>query len=501
MPTARSILCCATSNAPPASLTTIRLRCGASVWRGYSPIPTRQNELITLLGPALGLVDIAPADAAPAGSKAETLALLQDLLLAPAADQPLCILVEDAQWIDPTTQELLSLLIDRLGDRRVLLLITHRPEFIPPWGTRAHLTQLAMNRLSARACAGLIGDLARGKALPEEVLRQIIAKADGVPLFVEELTKAVLESGLLREDTDAWRLDGPLPPLAIPSSLHDSFMARLDRMAPVKEVAQVGAAIGREFSSRLLAPVLDMNEAALGAALTQLVDAGLLVSRGGDIYAFKHALTRDAAYASLLSSRRQICHQRIATALEEFDDGFVRATEPELLAYHYQEAGDFSAALAHWIAAGDIAEQRGANAEAIAHYRSAKALTENADLSAADRARAAEVLLKLGNAQWQTAGYQAEEVMQSYRAGARRRVGIGPAGRGCGGRHSHGHVPLRQLPQSRSPGTRQQHLAGRPGPLAPGNAGAPLGDGGFGALPYRQLRAVAGLLGEGDRAG
>ena len=137
-----------------------------------------------------------------------------------------------------------------------------------------------------------------------------------MPLFVEELTKAVLESGLLTEDADAWRLDGPLPPLAIPSSLHNSFMARLDRMAPVKEVAQVGAAIGREFSSRLLAPVLDMNAAALGAALGQLVDAGLLVSRGGDIYAFKHALTRDAAYASLLRSRRQICHQRIANALE-----------------------------------------------------------------------------------------------------------------------------------------------------------------------------------------
>jgi class 3 adenylate cyclase/tetratricopeptide (TPR) repeat protein len=378
--------------------------------------PDSAERAITLLGPALGLGEIAPVDAAQAGSKAETLGLLRDFLLAPAADQPLCILVEDAHWIDPTTQELLSLLIDRLGDRRVLLLITHRPEFIPPWGTCAHLTQLAMNRLSARACAGLVGDLARGKALPEEVLRQIVAKADGVPLFVEELTKAVLESGLLREDTEAWRLDGPLPLLAIPSSLHDSFMARLDRMAPVKDVAQVGAAIGREFSARLLAPVLDINEATLGAALIRLVDAGLLVSRGGDVYAFKHALTRDAAYASLLRSRRQICHQRIATALEEFDDGFVRATEPELLAYHYQQAGNFGSALAHWIAAGDVAEQRGANAEAIAHYRSARALSESGDLSTADRARAAEVLLKLGNAQWQTAGYQAEEVMHSYRS-------------------------------------------------------------------------------------
>jgi class 3 adenylate cyclase/tetratricopeptide (TPR) repeat protein len=377
------------------------------------PDDDKAERAVSLLGPGLGLLD-GPSDAPSAGSKAEALALLHDLLLAPAVDQALCILVEDAHWIDPTTQELLNLLIDRLSDRRVLLLITHRPEFAPPWGTPAHLTRLTMNRLSARACVGLIGDLARGKGLPDEVLRQIVAKADGVPLFVEELTKAVLESGLLREDADAWRLDGPLPPLAIPSSLHDSFVARLDRMAPVKEVAQVGAAIGREFSSRLLAPVLDTNMPALDAALTQLVDSGLLVSRGGDMYAFKHALTRDAAYASLLKSRRQICHQRIANALEEFDDGFVRATEPELLAYHYQEAGDFSAALTHWLAAGDVAERRGASEEAAAHYRSALRLTEDAQLPAADRARTAEVLLKLGNAQVQTVGYHSEEVLQLY---------------------------------------------------------------------------------------
>ena len=186
---------------------------------------------------------------------------------------------------------------------------------------------------------------------------------------------------------------------------------------PVKEVAQVGAAIGREFSSRLLAPVLDMNAAALDTALGQLVDAGLLVNHGGtEMYAFKHALTRDAAYASLLRSRRQICHQRIANALEQFDDGFVRATEPELLAYHFQEAGDFSAALGYWIAAGDVAEQHsGASEEAVAHYRSARRLTERTDLPEADRARTAEVLLKLGNAQMQTVGYHSEEPLQSYR--------------------------------------------------------------------------------------
>src|SRR5262249_45439949 len=158
----------------------------------------------------------------------------------------------------------------------------------------------------------------------------------------------------------------------------------------------------------------DMNAAALGTALAQLVEAGLLVNRGGDLYAFKHALTRDAAYTSLLRSRRQVCHRRIANALENFDDGFVRATAPELLAYHYQEAGDYSATRACWTAAGDVAERRGASQEAVAHYQSARKLTEDRQLTAPDRTRTAEVLLKLGNAQMQTAGYHSEEVFQLY---------------------------------------------------------------------------------------
>jgi tetratricopeptide (TPR) repeat protein len=162
-----------------------------------------------------------------------------------------------------------------------------------------------------------------------------------------------------------------------------------------------------------------LPETQLEQGLGELVASGLAVRRGAPpdaVYTFNHALTRDVAYTSLLKGQRQIYHRRIATILEKFDDGFSRATEPELLAYHFQEAGELSVALTYWIAAGDVTEQRGANAEAIAHYQSAKVLTENADLSAADRARAAEVLLKLGNAQWQTAGYQAEEVMRSYRA-------------------------------------------------------------------------------------
>src|SRR5260221_196935 len=183
-------------------------------------------------------------------------------------------------------------------------------------------------------------------------------------------------------------------------------------MAPVKEVAQIGSAVGREFSARLLALGLGTDARTLDADLAQLVEAGLLVSRGDELYAFTHALTRDAAYSSLLKSRREIYHQRIAHALEAFDDGLIRSAEPELLAYHFEEAGNFSPALAHWIAAGDVAERRGATEEATAHYRSAKKLTESTDLPAADRARAAEGLMKLGNAQMQTAGYHSAEVLQ-----------------------------------------------------------------------------------------
>jgi predicted ATPase len=233
-------------------------------------------------------------------------------------------------------------------------------------------------------------------------LERIVVQTDGVPLFIEELTKAVLDTS-----TDH---NGTALSLAVPSTLQASLMARLDRLSEARQVAQIGAVIGREFSHALLMAAALLPATQLERGLGELVASGLAVRRGAPpdaVYTFNHALTRDVAYTSLLKGRCQIYHQRIATILEEFDDGFVRATEPELLAYHYQQAGDFSAALVHWIAAGDLAEQRGAKAEAIAHYQSAKALTENAALPAADRARAAEVLLKLGNAQWQTAGYRA----------------------------------------------------------------------------------------------
>ena len=195
------------------------------------------------------------------------------------ARQPALMIVEDAHWIDPTSRELLDLIVERIRALPVLLIVTFRPEFQPPWTGQPHVTMLVLNRLDQRDRTSLVTQIADGKTLPDEVLARIVERTDGVPLFVEELTKSVLESGLLREEDGHYALDGPLPPLAIPSSLHDSFIARLDRMAPGKEVAQIGAAIGREFSSRLLAPVLDMNMPALDAALTQLVERLLELRR------------------------------------------------------------------------------------------------------------------------------------------------------------------------------------------------------------------------------
>ncbi len=261
----------------------------------------------------------------------------------------------------------------------------------------------------------LAGGIAGGKSLPDEVMRQILAKADGVPLFVEELTRATLDSGILVEEADAWRARGKLPPLAVPSSLQDSVMARLDRIAAARDIAQVAAAIGREFSVRLLSHVLGMTEPALDAALAKLVEAGLVVSRGpGGTSAFKHALTRDAAYGSMLNSRRKRSHGRIAAALGELDDGMARTTEPELLAYHFQEAGDASTALPLWIAAGDLAERRGAAQEAVAHFRRALDLAGAEGIAAGSRECVPAIGMKLGNALMQVDGFGSEECLKSY---------------------------------------------------------------------------------------
>ena len=345
----------------------------------------------------------------PQRRKVRTFGALYSCLERLTRSRPVLMLFEDAHWADPSSLDLLDTLIDRLTELPILLVISFRAEFSAPWVGRAGAALIALSRLDRRHSETLAAQVSAKRVLTRELLQRIVTQSDGVPLFIEELTKAVLEASAGPNAAQPWR--------AVPETLQASLMARLDRLPVAKQVAQVGAVIGREFPHAVLAAAASLSEAQLGQGLDELVASGLAYRRGAPpdaVYMFKHALTRDAVYASLLKSHRQIYHQRIATALEETEDGFVRTTEPELIAYHYQEAGDFTTALAYWIAAGDVAERRGANQEAVAHYRSAKQLTERPDLSAADRTRLAELLLKLGNAQVQTAGYHSEEVLQSY---------------------------------------------------------------------------------------
>jgi predicted ATPase len=231
----------------------------------------------------------------PQKQKDKTLEALADQVEALARREPVLMVFEDAHWIDPTSQESLDVLVPRLQALPILLVITYRTEYAPHWTEQAHITTLGLSRLGRRLGAELVARLTRGKALPQEVLDQIVAHTDGVPLFVEELTKSVLESGLLRETDDRYTLQAPLPALAIPTSLRDSLLARLDRLAPVKEIAQIGACIGREFSYELLAGVSNLHNEHLEEALRKLVEAGLVYRRGSPPRGHIHLQTRAGA--------------------------------------------------------------------------------------------------------------------------------------------------------------------------------------------------------------
>ena len=279
---------------------------------------------------------------------------------------------EDAHWIDPTSRELLDLTVDRVRRLSVLLVITFRPEFQPPWGGQAHVTSLALNRLGERDGVELVQKLAGNAALTADIVADIVERADGVPLFVEELTKAVLEGAAQGDQVAALLATTSLTALSVPATLHASLMARLDRLGPVvKEIAQVGAVLGREFAYELIEPVAQRHANELQAALGQLGDAGLLSCRGTAphaSYLFKHALVQDAAYSTLLRGRRQALHARVATALEEYFADLVER-QPELLAHHLTEAGKTERAVDQWLKAGQHAAARLAYLEAIAHLR------------------------------------------------------------------------------------------------------------------------------------
>jgi class 3 adenylate cyclase/predicted ATPase len=307
----------------------------------------------------------------PQRKKERTLEALIRQLEGLARQQPVVMVFEDAQWIDPTSRELLDLTVERVRSVPVLLIVTFRPEFQPPWTGQPQVTMLALNRLDRRDRTALVKHVAGGKALPDEVVAQIADRTDGVPLFVEEMTKSVLESGLLREEADRYVLDRALPPFAIPTSLHDSLTARLDRLASVRLVAQTGAAIGREFSYELLRAVSPLPEDELQAALGRLVASELVFQRGippDAVYSFKHALVQEAAHGSLLRSLRQQLHAQIAEALEAHSPELMDS-QPELFAQHYAEAGLVEKSVAYWGEAGRRSAARSAMAEAAAQLQ------------------------------------------------------------------------------------------------------------------------------------
>jgi class 3 adenylate cyclase/tetratricopeptide (TPR) repeat protein len=317
-----------------------------------------------------------PLDLTPERKKTLALeALLEQL--AGLASRPVLIILEDAHWIDPTSAELFHLIIDRIQEMPVLVLIAYRPGFVPPWDGFPHVTSLSLAHLSHRQSANLVEEVLRGRKLPPEVLDHIVTRTDGVPLYAEELTKTLIDSGALDLVGDTFRLVRPLPSLSIPESLHDSLMARLDRLAEVKDVAHLAATLGRVFSHDVLAAVSPLDEATLNHALDQLVEAELIYRRGTPpdaIYEFKHALVQDAAYNSLLRSKRLLLHKRIGETLEEHFPETV-TTKPELLAHHFREAGLPAKAFSYAMRAGEAAAARYAPTETRARFQEALDLT------------------------------------------------------------------------------------------------------------------------------
>jgi class 3 adenylate cyclase/predicted ATPase len=379
----------------------------------------RLNEVVPLIAALLGVPtgERYPAlTLTPEVQKRRTLQALVNHVAGLAAEQPELALFKDVHWIDPSTLELLSLLIERIRRLPVLVLVTFRPEFQPLWSGHAHVTTLTISRLGRRQGADLVARVTGDKPLPGEIVDQIVTRADGVPLFVEELTKTVLESGLLADAGDHYELSGPLPPLAIPATLHDSLMARLDRLAPVKEVAQVGAVIGREFSHELLAAVAPISANRLDDALEQLVHSELVFRRGTPpkaTYSFKHALVQDAAYQSLLKSKRQQLHARIAHVLEQH---LVEAgeTAPEVLAHHLTYAGLPARAISYWREAGELAAARSANLEAITHLSKGLELVGNLPDAPEHLNEELALRIAIGGPLIATQGHAAREVERTY---------------------------------------------------------------------------------------
>ena len=390
--------------------------------RFFAPYGFSLGEMVPLFASLLSIPPpndrYPPLTLTPQRQKQGTFQAFLRVLLERAKQHPMLFIVEDLQWADPSTLELLNLIVDGEPRDSILTLLTFRSDFSPPWMDRPHITPITLNRLTRKAVAIMVDGVTAGKTLPSEVLYQIVTRTDGVPLFVEELTKMVLESGLIREREGGYDLQGPLPSLAIPTTLQDSLMARLDRLGTAKEVAQLGAVLGREFSYEVFQAVSSLDESRLSRELDRLVEAELLDRQGADgadggTYTFKHTLIQEAAYQSLLKSTRGQYHQQIAQVLAEQFPG-IAETQPGLLAHHYTEAGLSDYAIVYWQRAGQRAVERSANVEAIRHTTRGLELLKT--LPDTSKRAQHELILQttLGPALIATRGYAAPEVEDAY---------------------------------------------------------------------------------------
>jgi class 3 adenylate cyclase/predicted ATPase len=352
----------------------------------------------------------------PQRQRQKTLETIVAILLQLAEHQPVLFILEDLHWTDPSTLELLNLVLDQTPTASVLVLLTCRPHFQPAWHHRSYLTEMTVNRLSREQMTRMAAYVAGGKHLPHQVLQQIVEKTDGVPLFVEELTKAILESGYLQEVHGHYELIGAFPALAIPATLQDSLMARLDSLMTAKGIAQLGAVIGRQFSYDLLQAVAQLDTRTLQRELGRLVEAELLYQRGVPpqaTYTFKHALIQDAAYQSLLKSTRQQYHRRIVQVLEELFPETV-AAQPALLAHHCTQAGLIAQAVGYWQRAGHQASDRSAYLEAVSHFTTGIELLKTLPETSAHIQQAVTLHIALGAVLLITKGQGAPEVEHAY---------------------------------------------------------------------------------------
>ena len=388
--------------------------------RAIEPLGFAHDEVLTLLARLLSIPVAQGPDATqhlnPQQQRQRTLEVLAALLFELAGRRPVLMVWEDLHWADPSSLVFLTLLMDQVAVTRVLILLNFRPDFVPPWPARSYVSQLTLDRLTGQQAETMISQMVHASGLPPEVVRQVVEKTDGVPLFIEELLKMILESGLLREEGGRYVPTGPLPSLAIPTTLQDSLMARLDRLSTAREVAQIGAAIGREFSHDMIQAVAMMDEATLVRGLAQLLCGEIIYRRGrppATTYIFKHALIRDAAYQSLLKSRRYVFHLRIAQALTDRSPEIV-ANEPELLAHHFAEAGQHEQAILHWQRAAQRSIEKSANSEGIAYLRHALHVLQSLPEGPARAQHELELRVMLGVPLIATSGYANPEVEQTY---------------------------------------------------------------------------------------